>query len=139
MLYHLDKTQELSFSTIMSALWYGLRMDLSVAAYLLAPVCLFVLASLIVPFFRRALIYKIYTFIVFLVIFLITFIDLEVYGQWGFRIDSTPLKFLSTPREALASVSRVTRHAPTLEKMRGARSRDALAAVLLGADERDAA
>jgi len=41
--------------------------------------------------------------------------------------------------KALAAVSRVTRHQPTLEKMRGARSRDALAAVLLGADERDAA
>ena len=41
--------------------------------------------------------------------------------------------------KALASISRVTRHAPTLEKMRGARSRDALAAVLMGADERDAA
>jgi PTS system nitrogen regulatory IIA component len=41
--------------------------------------------------------------------------------------------------KALAAVSRVTRHAATLEKMRGARSRDALAAVLMGADERDAA
>jgi nitrogen PTS system EIIA component len=41
--------------------------------------------------------------------------------------------------KALASISRVTRHAPILEKMRGARSRDALAAVLMGADERDAA
>jgi len=41
--------------------------------------------------------------------------------------------------KALAAVSRVTRHVPTLEKMRGARSRDALAAVLMGADERDAA
>jgi PTS system nitrogen regulatory IIA component len=41
--------------------------------------------------------------------------------------------------KALASVSRVVRHAPTLEKMRGARSRDALAAVIMGADERDAA
>ncbi len=41
--------------------------------------------------------------------------------------------------KALAAVSRVTRHVPTLEKMRGARSRDALAAVLIGADERDAA
>ena len=41
--------------------------------------------------------------------------------------------------KALAAISRVTRHAATLEKMRGARSRDALAAVLLGADERDAA
>lgn len=41
--------------------------------------------------------------------------------------------------KALAAVSRVIRHGPTLEQMRGARSRDALAAVLMGADERDAA
>ena len=41
--------------------------------------------------------------------------------------------------KALASVSRVTRHAATLEKMRGARSRDAFAAVLIGSEERDAA
>ena len=39
--------------------------------------------------------------------------------------------------KALAAISRVTRHAPTLEKMRGARSRDALAAVLMGTDERE--
>ena len=41
--------------------------------------------------------------------------------------------------KALAAVSRVTRNSATLEKMRGARSRDALTAVLMGADERDAA
>jgi PTS system nitrogen regulatory IIA component len=41
--------------------------------------------------------------------------------------------------KALAAISRVIRNASTLEKMRGARSRDALAAVLMGADERDAA
>src|SRR3954452_18898978 len=41
--------------------------------------------------------------------------------------------------KALAAISRVTRSAATLEKMRGARSRDALTAVLMAADERDAA
>jgi PTS system nitrogen regulatory IIA component len=41
--------------------------------------------------------------------------------------------------KALAAISRVTRHDNLLEKLRGARSRDALAAVLIGADERDAA
>lgn len=41
--------------------------------------------------------------------------------------------------KALAAVSRVTRNVATLAKMRGARSRDALAAVLMGSDERDAA
>ncbi|WP_416222278.1 PTS sugar transporter subunit IIA [Sphingomonas sp. LY160] len=41
--------------------------------------------------------------------------------------------------KALAAVSRLVRHAATVEKIRGARSRDALSAVLLGAEERDAA
>lgn len=41
--------------------------------------------------------------------------------------------------KALAAISRVARNAATLDKMRGARSGDALAAVLMGADERDAA
>ena len=64
-------------------------------------------------------------------------------------IDSTRVDFvfllLSPPDagaehlKALAAISRVIRNAMTLEKMRGARSRDALAAVLMGADERDAA
>jgi len=41
--------------------------------------------------------------------------------------------------KALAAISRITRQSHVLEKLRGARSRDALAALLLGADERDAA
>ena len=41
--------------------------------------------------------------------------------------------------KALASISRVTRDAGILERLRGARSRDALAALLMGADELDAA
>ena len=41
--------------------------------------------------------------------------------------------------KALAAVSRAVRHGPTLEKLRGARSRDALAAVLMGVDEPHAA
>ena len=41
--------------------------------------------------------------------------------------------------KALAAVSRTIRSGTTLEKMRGARSRDALAAVLMASEERDAA
>ena len=64
-------------------------------------------------------------------------------------LDGSPVDlvfFLLSPEDAgaehlkaLAAVSRVVRHAPTLEKMRGAKSRDALAAVLLGVDEPHAA
>lgn len=41
--------------------------------------------------------------------------------------------------KALAAVSRIARHGSVVDKLRGARSRDAIAAVLIGADERDAA
>src|ERR671913_2256350 len=41
--------------------------------------------------------------------------------------------------KALAAVSRLVRHGGIVEKMRGARTRDAMAAVLMGAEERDAA
>jgi PTS system nitrogen regulatory IIA component len=51
----------------------------------------------------------------------------------------SPLDSGAEHLKALATVSRVTRHPGTLEKVRGARTRDALAAVLMGADERDAA
>jgi PTS system nitrogen regulatory IIA component len=45
----------------------------------------------------------------------------------------SPLDAGAEHLKALAAISRVTRNAATLEKMRGARSRDALAAVLMGA------
>ena len=51
----------------------------------------------------------------------------------------SPLDAGAEHLKALAAVSRVVRNPATLEKMRGARSRDAFAAVLMGADERDAA
>lgn len=41
--------------------------------------------------------------------------------------------------KALAAISRAARHGPTLDQMRGAKSRDALAAVLMGVDEQHVA
>ncbi|MET0636171.1 MAG: sulfatase-like hydrolase/transferase [Chitinophagaceae bacterium] len=104
LLYHSDKTSKLPGAVIAKSFWFGLRMDLSVAAYILLPVVLFVILSLFIHFFRRLLIYKIYTFIVLLLISVICLSDLELYNAWGFRIDSTPLKFLTTPKEAMASI-----------------------------------
>src|SRR5689334_15596343 len=72
LLYHWEKTSALSASTIFRTFLYGLRMDCSVAAYILVPVCLFVLLSLFIHFFRRLVIYKVYTFIVLLLVALIS-------------------------------------------------------------------
>jgi len=105
LLYHIDATRQLSFFTVLGTFFYGLRMDLSTAAYVTLPVCVFVLVSLLIPFFRRATIYKVYTAIILCLIVLIVVADLEVYKQWAFRIDATPLKYLNSPKEAWASVS----------------------------------
>ena len=44
--------KQVSSSLKLQSLWYGLKMDLSMAAYLTILVCLFVLGALFIPFFR---------------------------------------------------------------------------------------
>ena len=64
------------------------------AAYFTALVCLFVVAALFIPFFRKKKIYFIYTGILLFIQLLLVIIDSESYKAWGTRIDSTPLKYL---------------------------------------------
>lgn len=105
LVYHLSHTRELPLKTSLLTFLYGLRMDLSMSAYLLAPVCLFVLFSIVVPFLRRSILYKVYSYLLLFVILLIIIADLEVYEAWGSRLDATPLKYLASPREVWASIS----------------------------------
>ncbi|HEY0731553.1 MAG TPA: hypothetical protein VGD33_03980, partial [Chitinophagaceae bacterium] len=49
--------------------------------------------------------YRIYTYIILFFVLLVVTADLEIYKQWGFRIDATPLKFLDAPKEVWASIS----------------------------------
>jgi phosphoglycerol transferase MdoB-like AlkP superfamily enzyme len=104
-LYHFGKTKSLSITTFFQSFFYGLRMDLSMAAYIILPVCFFILLSVFIAFFRKPLLYKMYTAIILFFVLLIITSDLELYGQWGFRMDATPLKYLSSPKEAWASIS----------------------------------
>ena len=102
--------KETPSSLVFQSLWYGLKMDLSMAAYLTILVCFFVIVSLFIPFFRKKWIYIIYTGIIIFVQLLLMITDVESFKAWGTRIDSTPLKFLSSPKEAWASIS----HLPLL-------------------------
>ncbi|MBD0286728.1 MAG: LTA synthase family protein [Flavisolibacter sp.] len=80
-------------------------MDLSMAAYITLPICLFLLLAVFIPFFRSPLLYRWYTAIVLLFVLLLVLIDLEAFRAWGFRLDATPLKYLSSPKEVWASIS----------------------------------
>jgi phosphoglycerol transferase MdoB-like AlkP superfamily enzyme len=96
--------KEVSASLKFQSLWYGLKMDLSMAAYLTILVCLFVLAAVFIPFFKKKTVYFIYTGIILFLLVFITLADAESFKAWGTRLDYTPVKFLSTPKEAFASI-----------------------------------
>lgn len=107
LVYHLGKTKQLPFRTIIGSLCYGLKMDMSVAAYITIPISLFVLLSLWIRFFKRMPVYKIYTVVVLFIVSFIHLADLEIYSSWGVRLDMTPLRFVVTPKEAYASISHI--------------------------------
>jgi phosphoglycerol transferase MdoB-like AlkP superfamily enzyme len=48
---------------------------------------------------------KVYTVFLLAVSSFLAVSDLALYGEWGFRLDMTPLLYLSSPKEAFASVS----------------------------------
>lgn len=102
LVYQYTKGAVADFSLWPDILWHGLRMDFSVAGYLsLIPglALAFVPSRWLLPFFLR------YTALFLIVVSFMTTVDMEIYRAWGFRLDTTPLRYLKTPTEAVASVS----------------------------------
>ncbi|QMU28297.1 LTA synthase family protein [Adhaeribacter radiodurans] len=103
--YHYTKAAELTFLEIFKVFLYGLRMDASFAAYLCAvPFICFLLESLKKHLYLYRLVNG-YTFLIILVVAGLVTADLEMYNAWGYRLDATPLQYLNTPQEMVASVS----------------------------------
>jgi len=104
-MYNFQYSRSFPTATLFRTFFYGIRMDASMASYLTIPLCIFLLLAVFFDLFSRSFLYKIYTAIILLPILLIIFCDLPVYRAWGNRLDATPLKYLSSPKEAWASVS----------------------------------
>ena len=103
--YNPALAKEAGFANIALSFFYGLRMDASATAYLIAPACLMMLLSLVIPYFNNIKPYKVYSFIVFLLVSFIVLSDGSLYEAWGFRIDDDILVFLANPKEVYASIS----------------------------------
>jgi phosphoglycerol transferase MdoB-like AlkP superfamily enzyme len=103
--YHINDSKNLTLETVYGIFSNGIRMDLSMAAYLCILPFLFVTFSNFVKngTFQNTIFT--YTFTAVTVVTLIIVIDLEVYNIWDFRLDATPLSYLSSPKEAWASIA----------------------------------
>ncbi len=103
--YNYPFTGKLTISEIFLVNTYGLRLDLSVTGYIMLIVgLLFVFTS----FTNGKILYKILTPFTYIFSFIFSFIiisDCELYRNWGFRMDSTVLLYIRTPKEAIASVN----------------------------------
>jgi phosphoglycerol transferase MdoB-like AlkP superfamily enzyme len=102
--YEFHQTVNLTFVTILKTFIYGFRLDASLTGYiiLLTAVLMAVSEWMAKPKVRMV-IFQSLTFLLLLVTGLIVMADLELYRNWGFRIDAMVLDYLMTPQLAMAS------------------------------------
>lgn len=93
-----------SIGDYLSAIWSGLPMDLSMAGYLVTvPILIFIISSFWIRGLKSVL--AVFFGLIVVVIALTVVADAELYSFWGFRIDATVFTYLSSPKEAVASIS----------------------------------
>ncbi len=94
---------DLSFSEWLLTFIYGIRLDISSVGYIMAITGLMLSLTFL---FRGKIIHKIFkpfTLIVFAICSILIVVDLELYKNWGYRMDATPLLYITQPKEAMAS------------------------------------
>ncbi len=79
-------------------------MDLSLVGYILLLSGVF-MGILFFSGKATLILFRFFTALILAVFIVLVVGDLELYRHWGFRIDSTPLFYLQTPGEAMASLS----------------------------------
>ena len=75
------------------------------AAYITLPVCIIILLSVFINVFQKPVIINVYVGIILFLALFLSVADIGLFKAWGYRIDASPLKYLSNPKEAWASVS----------------------------------
>jgi phosphoglycerol transferase MdoB-like AlkP superfamily enzyme len=94
-----------SFSDLSGTFLHGLKLDISTTGYyLLIPLLLIIPTVYFTGTWYRIVI-KWYTYILIIFSSAIIVSDANLYSYWGFRMDYTPVFYLKTPGEAMASVS----------------------------------
>lgn len=102
--YQFENLKSLKFNEFINIFIRGAWMDTSLAGYIL--LLTFLLLAIFFWVYPRTTnkIFNALTAILLLAINTIVISDMELYRNWGYRIDATPLLYLKTPKEAMASV-----------------------------------
>ncbi len=107
MLYHWDLYGAYPLGDWLAVVWHGLPHDLTVAGYFSIIPFLLTVVQVWVPGRWHARVMRAYLRLVAAVALLLLMVDVELYTHWGFRLDATPLIYLTdNPGDAI-------RQAPT--------------------------
>ncbi|MBQ3196858.1 MAG: LTA synthase family protein [Alistipes sp.] len=107
LLWYAEQAAEASSAELLGVSLNGLLLDSTVAGYISAIPWLIMLVAewIAIPekVMRRVL--NTYFVIIALIASLMVAVDFGLFRHWGFRLDSTILPYLATPKEAAASVT----------------------------------
>jgi phosphoglycerol transferase MdoB-like AlkP superfamily enzyme len=94
-----------SIVELLGTFWHGAKLDISTTGYyLIIPLLLSIPGVLFNGSWYRIVVrWYSYLMIIFSSVILVS--DTTLYSYWGFRMDYTPVFYLKTPGEAMASVS----------------------------------
>lgn len=104
MLYQWSTSQNYGLADWLKVAWHGLPMDFSAAGYLSAPVFLLVLISCFTgagKWLDKAV--RVLTAVLITIAVVCFVADMFLYPFWGYRLDVTPLFYMETPKNAVAS------------------------------------
>jgi phosphoglycerol transferase MdoB-like AlkP superfamily enzyme len=100
--YNHAEAARIGIAGMAGAFFHGARMDMSAAAILSLLVFILVAISVFLPKIAGRVILG-YSIIMIVLLSLLVAIDVQLFGEWGFRIDGAILRYVNTPREMLAS------------------------------------
>jgi phosphoglycerol transferase MdoB-like AlkP superfamily enzyme len=105
MVFYHDIYSDFSLATYLQVLLSGLKHDASIAGYFSVIPGFILIASFWIQKKAIRIISSVYFLLIAFVIAFVFVLDLILYQYWGFRLDSTPIFYLTSPSNALASTS----------------------------------
>ncbi|HJV65059.1 MAG TPA: LTA synthase family protein [Geomonas sp.] len=103
--YHGSKLAGFPASTVAGIFGFGAYADLSTACYLAAIPYLVWFANSLFPFSAARALVKGYSYLFIGVAALICVADLQIYREWGTKLNAQALSYLRYPKEAFASAA----------------------------------
>ena len=107
LLWYAERAAEASTSDLLGVMWHGLLLDSTTAGYISVVPWLMMLIAVWVKIPERVMqrLMGAYFAVMAFLVALIVAVDMGLFRHWDFRLDSTIIPYLRTPKEAAASVT----------------------------------